>query len=82
MENANIATIPEAPPPSSSKLRTKPVAKESATQRPVILCGGIAYFDGSHLAANSHINQQGEIATTASSKPIAMNNAISNFQNL
>lgn len=41
--------------------------------------GGIAYFDGSHLAANAHINQAGDTATAIKRVTKAITIATSNL---
>jgi hypothetical protein len=55
-----------------------PDMNESKKHTNAMRFGGMAYLAGSHLAANSHINQAGETATNKRKIINAAKNAISN----
>lgn len=79
IENANINTGADKIPPSSSMFSSTPDMNESNKQVNAMRLGGMAYLAGSHLAANSHISQAGETATSNRKIINTANNAISNL---
>ncbi|GAA0541469.1 hypothetical protein GCM10009098_06340 [Rheinheimera aquimaris] len=79
IENTNINTGADKIPPSSSMFSNAPDMNESNKHVNAMRLGGIAYLAGSHLAANSHISQEGETATSNRKRTKAASNAISNL---